>query len=78
MLLPLPESLHTAVDAQAHEPVRLIDPRTQRIYVLLPVEAYDCLTNGPTESEPELQPATRSLERTSPYPPEVCAELWRD
>jgi hypothetical protein len=40
-MIELTESIQKALDAQQGEPVRLIDPRTRRVYVLLPAEVFE-------------------------------------
>jgi hypothetical protein len=40
MTLELTEPLQRALDAQPDEPLRVVDPRTQKTYVLIPEDAY--------------------------------------
>jgi hypothetical protein len=42
-MLELNEPLQQALDARPDEPIRLIDPRTREVYVLLRADAYERL-----------------------------------
>lgn len=48
-MIELNETLQEALHAQKGEPLRVVDPRTQQAYVLLPAEVYEKL-------RPSLQP----------------------
>lgn len=52
-MLELTDEQHRAVEAGA-EPPRLIDPRTQKAYVLVPAELYERLKRVLEEVDPSL------------------------
>jgi hypothetical protein len=41
MNVELSEEQRQALDAQPGQPLRVVDPRTQKAYVLIPAEVYD-------------------------------------
>ena len=43
MSIELTDQQQHAVDALGEEPARLVDPRTNAAYVLLPAEIYECV-----------------------------------
>jgi hypothetical protein len=42
-MIELTESLQSALDCQPGEPLRLVDPRTGKTYVLVPADVYERL-----------------------------------
>jgi hypothetical protein len=52
MSVELSEQQQLALDARPEEPLRLIDPRTQQIYVLLRVDHYEKLEALLVEDDP--------------------------
>jgi hypothetical protein len=52
MSIPLSDELRQALDAQPDEPLRLVDPRTNAAYVLLPADVYERV-KGLLEEEDE-------------------------
>jgi hypothetical protein len=63
MTIPLTQEQQQALDAEPEEPLRFVDPRTLRNYVLLPAELYERLqTDGVLPSpccESEVAPGIR-------------------
>jgi hypothetical protein len=51
MIVELTEAQRQALEERPDEPLRLIDPRTRRAYVLLPADVYARLLAQPEEDE---------------------------
>lgn len=50
-MIELTEPLLQALDAHPHEPLHVVDPRTQETYVLLLAEVYDSLREALEEDQ---------------------------
>ncbi len=78
MMVELTEQQRQAVQEQAGGPVEVIDPDTQRAYVLLAREQYQRMCSL-VESEPE--PSHRVAEVATDIPPGILRSqqaFWRD
>jgi hypothetical protein len=53
MTIELTDSQRQALDARPDEPVQVVDPRTQEVYVLLRADSYARLTGFLREEEEE-------------------------
>ncbi len=79
MALELSRELQKAVDGAGGEPVRVVDPRTQRAFVLVPAERYQDVprtSDGgdlpaesqlPREVPPGIQRSKKAFRRDLPY-----------
>ncbi len=49
MNVELSESLQQALDANPNQPLRIVDPRTQQVYVLIRADLYEQAQSHPVE-----------------------------
>ena len=91
MTLELTAAQQQALDARGAEPLRLVDPRTQECYVLVPAGAYDRVKallydDSPPSDEEKRRQLAASGERAGWTDPEMDVydnydenrkQLWR-
>ncbi len=81
MDIELNESWQKALDQQKEEPLRIVDPRNQKAYVLLPAEMYDqlrCPTPADENASAVAPGVSRSREAFLRDLPQLLADAKQD
>jgi hypothetical protein len=73
MTIQLTEQQQQALDAASTSPVRVIDPRTQAVFVLVPAEAYERLLGAAGDEDDLAQ-----IRAMYPHIWNVMKEDWDD